>query len=164
MSYVYYKNYDSPNYTPKSSVVRVFGVRRIINSITVHHWGDPKQSPTFYGIINWLCRKNGTSSAHAVIEAGRVACLVDYKDASWHAGNKLGNATSIGLELNPRCSSGDYSTAAEHIADIWMVYGKLPLIPHKHWRATECPGNYKLDRLKKEAEVWYERKKAKKLK
>lgn len=159
MSYERITKHNSPNFTPKSRVYQVFGVPRVITSITIHHWGDPATSPTFSGVINWLCRKNGSSSAHAVIEAGRVAYLINYSNASWSTGNKLGNATTIGLELHPRASDADYETAGEHIADIWMEYGLLPLRAHKQWKATECPGKWNLDRLTDVASRYYGKKK-----
>lgn len=155
MTYQYITEHNSPNFTPSASVKKVYGMPRTIQSITIHWWGDPNQKPTFGGTVAYLCRKGGTSSAHEVIEAGRVAPIVNHADAAWHAGNATGNATSIGLELNPRCSNEDYETAGERIADLWKHYGKLPLIPHKDWKATQCPGNYDLGRLRKIAEKYY---------
>jgi hypothetical protein len=77
-----------------------------------------------------------------------VAVIVNHGDASWAAGNAVGNATSVHLELNPRASDGDYATAAERIRDIRALHGKdLPLIPHRTWQATMCPGHYDLARL-----------------
>jgi N-acetylmuramoyl-L-alanine amidase CwlA len=160
MSYERITRFNSPNYTPESRVAEVFGVPRVVTSITIHHWGDPATTPTFSGVIDWLCRPNGNSSAHAVIEAGRVAYLVNYKDASWNAGNARGNATTIGLELNPRASDADYQTAGEHVADIWMVYGIVPLFPHKQWTPTACPGKWDVKRLLRIASEFYGKKKA----
>lgn len=159
MSYERIKKYSTPNYTRGSQVYRTFGVRRDISGITIHHWGDPRTSPTFAAVVSWLCNPKSGVSAHAVIEAGRVAFLVDYSNAAWHAGNARGNATTIGLELHPRASEADYQTAAEHIADIWVAYGVIPLYPHKHWKATACPGAWNLDKLKRLASTYYAQKK-----
>lgn len=160
MSYERITRHNSPNFTPRSKVASVFGIPRNITGITIHHWGDPRSSPSFDGVISWLCRKNGNTSAHAVIESGRVAYIVDYINASWHAGNGRANATTIGLELNPRASTGDYETAGEHIADIWVTYGPLPLYAHKYWKATLCPGKWDLTRLKEVANRYYQQKMA----
>lgn len=159
MTYERITKHDSPNQTARASVVGVFGVPRAIASITIHHWGDPATSPTFDGVINWLCNPASQVSAHGVIEAGRVAYLVHYSDASWSTGNAHGNATTIGLELNPLARDADYETAGEHIADIWMEYGMLPLRPHNYWTATQCPGKWDLERLTKLAAGYYSRKK-----
>lgn len=158
MSYERITRYDSPNFTPRAKVFSVFGVSRNITSIAIHHWGDPRANATFAGVIAWLCRKNGKSSAHSVIEAGRVAYLINYSDASWSTGNSRGNATTIGLELHPRASKADYDTVAEHVADIWLEYGYLPLRPHSYWKATACPGRWDLNKIKKLAEVYYQKK------
>lgn len=161
MSYESVKQFDSPNFTPAASVASVFGLRRVISGITIHHWGDPSAGATFSGVVNYLCRKGGRTSAHAVIEAGRVAYIVDYKDAAWHSGSARGNATTIGLELNPRASEKDYETAAEHIADIWVTYGRVPLYRHSDWKATACPGKWNLLKLQIRAAQYYRAKTAK---
>lgn len=147
MPYAYITSHNSPNYTAARNVPSVFGQARKVKSITIHHWGDPKNKPQFDGIVSWLCRPNGNSSAHYVVEAGKVACIIDPDNAAWHAGNAVGNATSIGIELNPREQDGDYVTAAELIGTLRKTYGDVPLFPHRHWASTECPGTYDLARL-----------------
>ena len=141
--------FDSPNFTPASRVRAVYGMDRKITAITIHHWGIKGQR--FQNIVNYLCRKGGNTSAHEVIESGKVAVIVDHKNAAWHSGNAKGNATTIGLELRPEATDGDYATAAQRIADLRKTYGDLPLIPHKSWKATACPGNWDLKRLDREA-------------
>lgn len=145
MPYEYITKHSSPAFTKAADVKRVFGRDRKIESLTIHHWGVDGQ--TFEGPISWFCRPDANTSAHYVVEAGRVACIVDVKDAAWHAGNARGNATSIGIELRPEARDGDYATAAELIAKLRDTYGDLPLIPHRDWKATECPGRWDLDRL-----------------
>lgn len=149
MSYKYYTHLTSPNRTPEASCLPVFGVRRVVHSITIHHWGDPRNRPTIVGTVNWLINPNSHVSAHYVAEAGSVYSLVDDRDVAWHAGSARGNATSIGIELNPRASDADYHTAAALIADLRRYYGNLPLLPHNHWTATQCPGRWDLARLDK---------------
>lgn len=148
MSYELITKFDSRNFTPAASVPATYGRRRTIDSITIHWWGLPEWNATFFGTVDFLCTNKKPTSAHEVIEAGRVAVIVNHGDASWAAGNATGNATSIHLELNPRASDEDYATAAERIRDIRAMHGKdLPLIPHRNWQATMCPGDYDLARL-----------------
>jgi hypothetical protein len=148
MAYTLITNYDSPAYTPALSVAATFGYNRDLCFITIHWWGDPAQRPSFEGTVAYLCRQGGNTSAHEVIEAGRVAVIVAHANAAWHAGNAQGNAQSVGLELNPRASEQDYLTAAERIRDIRALHGKdLPLRPHRSWTSTSCPGVYDLDKL-----------------
>lgn len=133
-------------YTPAAHVPRVFGRKRTIESITIHHWGVPGQ--THDGVNNFFVNGPGTTSAHFVASAGRVNCLVSPLDAAWHAGNAVGNATSIGIECRPEASDGDYETVAALVRYLRDEYGPdLPLIPHRNWQATQCPGIWDLDRI-----------------
>lgn len=138
--------YNSPNFTRAQDSVNIFGSPRVVTGITLHHWDDPARNPTFAGTINWLCRPGGSSSAHIVAEAGRMAWLVDAKDVAWHAGG-LANPRTIGLEMNPRASRGDYDTAAEIVADLRNHFGDIMLFSHDYWAATECPGRWDVHRV-----------------
>lgn len=133
MTYEYITSYTSANMWP--------GRPQGISFITIHWWGDPASRPTFHGVCQWLCREDGSSSAHYVVEAGRVACLVAPGDRAWHGGSA--NHKGIGIECNPRMSSGDLETVAELIADLRREYGDLPLYPHSDFMQTACPGTYK---------------------
>lgn len=153
MPYDYLTEHDSPNYTPADECPEVFGRPRTVDSITIHWWGDPANEPQFDGIVHELCRPhNGQKSAHHIAEAGRVACIVDPDDAAWSTGDSRGNASTIAIECNPRAWDADYETIAELIADTRDYYGDLPLRPHHYWVATECPGDYDLDRLDRMAD------------
>ena len=151
--YDYITKYSSGNYTPKRKVPRIYGRKRTITGITIHHWGIRGQK--FQNIVNFLCRKGGNTSAHYVAEAGRVACIVAPKNAAWHAGNGTGNATTVGIECRPEATDGDYVTVAQLIADLWRAYGKLKLYRHRDWKNTACPGVWDLDRLERMAEKLY---------
>lgn len=147
MAYQLDTQFNSGNFTASSSVPSVYGMTRLIEYITIHWWGNPADRPSYEGVVAYLCRLGGNTSAHEIIEAGRVAVIIDHIHAAWHAGNARGNARSIGLELNPRASEGDYQTAAERIRDLWAFYGEKPLVPHRDWQNTQCPGVYDLDKL-----------------
>ena len=147
MSYKYETQYNSPNYTPKSQVYATWGRPRTIEAIAIHWWGDPNTNPTYEGVINYLCRPNGNSSAHFVATGTgrRVACLINLEDASWATNGA--NPYTISIECDPRCRDEDYDVVAELIAQIRQVYGPIPLTPHNHHTSTQCPGNYDLNRL-----------------
>lgn len=150
MSHNVLTQFNSPSFTPNAQVRAVFGYPRTIDAITIHWWGDPNTNPTFEGVINWLCRPSVQVSCHDVVTGTgrRVAVLVDNVNAAWHSGNARGNATTLAFECDPRCRQEDYEVAAEDIAETWKFYGRIiPLVPHKHWKATACPGNYDLGRL-----------------
>lgn len=144
MTYQMITQYKAANYTPG----RPYG----IHYITIHYWGDPASYPTFEGVLQTFTSGARSTSAHYVVEDGRVACLVSPDDRAWACGDGIGvgsggNDQSISIECNPRQSDGDYATIAELIACIRATYGDLPLVPHNRWTATSCPGTYDLDRL-----------------
>ena len=118
MSYENITKYDSPNYTEGRQGNK-------ISEIVIHHWGIDGQS--FNGVVNWLCRKNGNSSAHYVVEGGKVACLVDCADTAWHAGNFAHNLKSIGIECRPEMSAQDLETVYDGCGFIQSL-----------WRFTNC--------------------------
>ena len=138
-AYTYITKYTSPNQNARNSRIK---------SITIHHWGSRGQK--FDNVVHWLCQKRAGTSAHYVVEAGKVACIVDPDRRAWHAGNSRGNHESIGIECRPEATDGDYATVAALIADLRAVYGNIPLVPHRAWTSTACPGVWdlgKLDRL-----------------
>lgn len=147
MAYNYLTQYDSPNYTPASGVPAGWGRPRTIEAIAIHWWGDPNTNPTFEGVINTLCNPARQASAHFVATGTgrRVACLVDMPNASWATGPA--NPWTISIECDPRCRDEDYDVVAELISQIRDTYGDLPLVPHRQFMATQCPGNYDLGRL-----------------
>ena len=153
-TYEFITQYDSPNYTPGTSVKAVFGHPREINGFTYHWWGDPSNHPTFEGVVSWLCRSGGNTSAHYVVEDGRVACIVSPYDAAWHSGNALGNATTLGIECNPRALDGDYTTIAQFSSQLIDAFGDQLKYKHSDWQATQCPGVYDIGRIDRESYDW----------
>ena len=149
MSYTYETQYNSPNYTPESQARAVFGQPRVIKGITIHWWGDPNTNPSYEGVRDYLCRQNGNTSAHVVVTGTgrRAACIVNYNDVAWHSGNATGNATTIGIECDPRCRDEDYDVIAEVVADIRSAFGDVPIYSHNMWTSTACPGNYDIDHI-----------------
>ena len=132
------------SYTLASFSRGTFGYPREIKSITIHHWGLLGQ--THDGVNNFFVHLANTS-AHFVASDGRVNCLVAPEDVAWHAGNAYGNATSVGIECRPEATDGDYRTVAELVRWLREQYGDLPLVPHRDWQATACPGVWDLARL-----------------
>lgn len=122
----------SPNY----SSGRPYGD---VDSITIHHWGVDGQS--HQNVVNYLCRDDGDSSAHYVASAGRVTQLVHDYDRAWHAGPG-GNPRSIGIECRPEMTDGDVATVIGLIQAIRAEHGPLPIVGHRDWMSTDCPGRW----------------------
>jgi len=97
--------------------------------------------------VDFFVNGPGQTSAHFVVSAGRIHCLVSPLDAAWHSGNAVGNATTIGIECRPEATDADYATVAELVAWLRSEYGNLPLTPHRQWQSTACPGVWDLARI-----------------
>lgn len=107
--------------------------------IVIHHWGADGQ--THQGVVDYLCRTGGNSSAHYVASGGRVTQLVHDYDRAWHAGS-AGNPRGIGVECRPEMSDADFETVARLVAAIRAQHGNLPLRGHKDYMSTACPGRW----------------------
>jgi len=132
-------------YTPAALVPAAFGRARTIEGIVIHHWGVFGQQHD--DVVKFFVSGPGATSAHFVVSAGRIDCLVSPQDAAWHSGNAVGNATTIGIECRPEATDEDYATVAELVSFLRSQYGPLPLSPHRQWNATACPGIWDLPRI-----------------
>ena len=153
-TYEYITSYDSSNYNGSATT----------EAIVVHHWGNEGQK--FDNVVASLC---GTreASAHYVLAAGKVACIIAPGLRAWHvAGNDYGkvmpgisdvNSHTIGIECRPECTDDDCETLAQLIADLWTDYGVTPVYGHSQFMATACPGKYldKLEDIKARATAIY---------
>jgi N-acetylmuramoyl-L-alanine amidase len=147
VTYTIDESLSDSEYTAAGDVPGTFGgTPRRIESITIHHWGVFGQ--THDGVVDFFMRQSFLTSAHFVVSDGRIHCLVSPANASWAAGNAYGNATSIHIECRPEATDGDYHTVAWLVDFLRDHYGpNLPLIPHRYWQATACPGKWDLGRI-----------------
>ena len=137
MAYEYITKYNAHAYM----VGRMSnGVQHNVDKIILHHWGATGQ--TFEGVCAWFENPSCQTSAHYVVEGGRVACLVNLSDTAYHAGVWGANLTSIGIECRPEMSDADLETVCELVAYLYKVYGELPIYGHKDFSPTACPGKY----------------------
>jgi N-acetylmuramoyl-L-alanine amidase len=135
------ERFDAHNFTRAADCARVFGVPRRVTGVTIHHWGVDGQN--IHDVRRYLCSDNGrSSSAHFVLQSDYVACIVNTDDAAWHAGNAVGNATTIGIECRPEMSQGDLDTLIALIQWLESIYGDLAVYTHNMWTNTACPGRY----------------------
>lgn len=127
------ENVPSPNQTYDAA-------RAAPTGIVIHHWGDDGQSHD--GVVAHLVNRAGGTSAHYVVSAGRVTCLVDPLDTAWHAGVWPVNYQTVGIECRPEMTPEDVQTVVEVIAYLQSRFGALPLSGHKDYYATACPGRW----------------------
>lgn len=109
------------------------------NTIVIHHWGIDGQN--FDNVCRYLCRPNGNTSAHYVVEAGRIAELISPDNRAWHAGAK-GNPRGIGIECKPECSAADREQVAQLIAELFKRYGVMSVTKHNDFMNTSCPARW----------------------
>lgn len=139
------ESHTAKGFTPAASVPAIFGRARTIESITIHHWGVFGQRHD--DVVRFFESGPGSTSAHFVVSAGRIDCLVSPQDAAWHTGTALGNATSIGIECHPEATPEDYQTVAEVVKHLRDQFGPIPLVPHRNWSSTACPGIWDLNKI-----------------
>ena len=126
------------NYSSRSK----YGYGSGIDGITIHHWGSTGQKHA--NVVAWLRGDTGNrgSSAHYVVSDGLVTQVVDESNAAWHGGSNKANGTTIGIEMRPEMTDGDWATLVELCADIERRHGSLKYYGHKDWKNTACPGDY----------------------
>lgn len=122
--------------------------RHKIDRVVIHH-----NSGTDYqgALSTWLKGGRANTSAHYEITPTQIIGCVDETRSAWHAGNKLMNQRSIGLEHVNSSGAPNWSVAEETLelsaklcADICKRYGipidSAHIVPHKSIVATDCPG------------------------
>lgn len=99
------------------------------------------------------------ASAHYGVADEAVHQYVQEQDTAWHAGNWSANQESIGIEHEggwvqsdgTRKTPTDHTlrTSAELVARIAQKYNipldKDHILPHNHFKATQCPGSLNID-------------------
>lgn len=112
-----------------------------VTDVVIHHYGD--DSATYESSVNWLTRPGASTSAHFVVDQGRVARIVKPTDTAWHAGDWPVNTRSIGIENHPIWTQAREDTLVQLCADLEEEYGGLRYTVHSDHTATACPGRWK---------------------
>lgn len=132
----------------------------IIDKIIVHHGAT-----TDFDGIGRTFQSKEVSATFGVGRNQNVDQYVDEKDASWNAGNREANLTSIAVEHVNATGAPDwdiapetFATGVELVRDIAKRDGLFPLVlfknffPHGYFSATSCPGKLK-DRMQEYADA-----------
>lgn len=132
-----------------------------VNKIVLHWTGVPKQDNTaVYRYFELLKNQNATdnkedryASAHYIIDKDDIIRVIPESEVAYHAGNVLYNNSSIGIEMCPEKSDGEflyrtiYNTAIL-CNDICKRYGLNPysdIIRHYDVTKKECPKYFVTD-------------------
>lgn len=132
MSYKIETRFNAPAYTP--------GRPRKPTEVVIHHYGS--DDATYNSSMAWLTRPGAVTSAHYVVEAGLVACIVDPDDTAYHAGSWPVNQRAIGIENHPIWTAARERTLIELCADLEEEYGGLRYSVHQNHFNTSCPGRW----------------------
>ena len=120
-----------------------------IREIQIHWWDSPAAKPSHEGVVAYGLRR-AEGSANYIASAGKVTKMVEENMCALTT--QGGNPHGIKIECSPYGTDGDYATIAELVADIWKRRGYLPLVPHKKYWNTTCPGSLDLGRIEREAQ------------
>ena len=111
-------------------------------AVTIHNTGNPRS--TARNERMWLTNpsNNRIASFHYAVDATEIIECIPPNEVAWHAGNRTGNRTSIGIEI---CESGDYDgnvrngarLAAKLLKDIGRTVNDLR--QHFDWSRKDCP-------------------------
>lgn len=122
-----------------------------VQTITIHWIGPFLQQVT--SPRNWWATGSDgrgiQASAHFIIgRDGRCIQCIPLDEVAWHAGNRTGNFTSIGIEMCPESVDGRFSEISIQalrglVAHINEYFGReLNLTRHFDWTGKDCPRFY----------------------
>ena len=112
------------------------------DSITIHWTGPfPGQTPT--DVRDYWCISPGEASAHFIIKDDEVLQCWPINKVAWHCGNKIGNESSIGIEVIPCNKEGQFSEKSiTTLKELIATLPVLPVIRHYDWTGKKCPEYY----------------------
>lgn len=110
--------------------------------ITIHSTGNP--SSTAKNERAWLTNPSNsrTASWHLVVDEKEAIEAIPLNEVAYHAGNSVGNSTSIGIEI---CESGDRAKTIENAVKLTAKllhergWGIDKLKRHFDWSGKICP-------------------------
>jgi N-acetylmuramoyl-L-alanine amidase len=126
--------FDSPNQS-----ARTLPISRIV----IHN----TDNNSLEGSVDWLCRSEAQASAHLIIgRDGKTACIVDFGKASWNAGSREINHSSIGIEVVADKQHQGMTEAQEKVLVQWIRWMQYKygiktknIITHRTVAETDCP-------------------------
>lgn len=130
--------YETQHSTPSSAFTQ--GRPGAPTEVVIHHYGP--DDATYESSIAWLTRRDAVTSAHYVVDAGRVACIVDPDDTAWHSGSWPVNQRAIGIENHPVWTQAREDTLVELCVALERQYGSLNYSVHQNHSSTACPGRW----------------------
>lgn len=130
------------DHIPRSAHKRP-GTKMTATSVTIHSTANPKS--TALNERNWLVNPSNdrTASWHIVVDDKEAIEAIPLNEIAYHAGNREGNNTSIGIEI---CESGDRAKTIQNTIELVAKllherkWGIDKLKRHFDWSGKICPG------------------------
>ncbi len=113
-----------------------------ITSITIH-WIGPYPKQSVQEPINWWTFQGLQASAHFVVKDEDVINCIPTSEVAWHCGCNAGNYHSIGIEVVPMNTDGQFSQASiDTLKELLKTLPKVELKRHYDWTKKDCPRYY----------------------
>ena len=128
-----------------TSTAATYGGTNPCTHITVHETGNTSKGANAASHANLQSRGNSRDASwHITVDD--TEAVRSYPDTAqcWHAGNREGNKTSIGVEICVN-EDGDYqkalANAAKVIRDLRTKHGipRAHVVQHNYWSGKNCP-------------------------
>jgi N-acetylmuramoyl-L-alanine amidase CwlA len=112
------------------------------NSITIH-WIGPYPFQSVYEPRQWWIDSSSVASAHFILKGDTVLLTVPTTEVAYHCGCKEGNNSSIGIEVIPVTTDGDFSDLSiQTLKELLGILRKVELKRHYDWTGKDCPLYY----------------------
>ena len=117
--------------------------------ITIHDAGNNGDAKNQHNYLknNNASGSNAKASWHFSVDDNDIVQATPCNRQAWHAGDREGNSTSIGIEISQRTTSSAQKQAylnAIALTKILMHAYNIPIskvVRHKDWTGKDCPYN-----------------------
>lgn len=122
------------------------GTKNSMKYITLHETGNTAQSADARAHAKYLRGEGRDTSWHYTVDDTRAVQHLPDSEAGYHAGDRVGNASSIGIEVCVN-QDGDLRRAYENTAELCRMLCEKHNIPrenivfHHKWNGKDCPKN-----------------------
>lgn len=112
-------------------------------SVITIHWVGPYPGQTPDIVRDYWISSGGEASAHYIIKDDECMQCWPLTRVAWHAGCSVGNNSSIGIEVIPKDTDGEFSEKSiETLKELLSKLPKLPIVRHHDWTGKDCPKYY----------------------
>lgn len=112
-------------------------------TIVTIHWVGPYPGQTPDIVRDYWISSGGEASAHFIIKDDDCMQCWPINKVAWHAGCTQGNSNSIGIEVIPMNTDGEFSEASiKTLKELLTEFKRWPVVRHFDWTGKDCPKYY----------------------